>query len=210
MGLRVDTLRLPAAGLSPYSAHTAAGHLDIRPLPDNRSTRPTTPATMAAENSFDIESKVNVQEVRNAVLQAEKEIATRYDLKKAAAELRLEGEEVVLGAADEFSLNQAMEVVKTKLVRRGVQLKSLRYGKIEPASGGRVRQRITLQQGIPQETAKRLVAEIKARKLKVQAAIQGDTVRVSGKNRDDLQAVIAILKALDLDVPLSFSNYRSI
>jgi uncharacterized protein YajQ (UPF0234 family) len=165
---------------------------------------------MAAENSFDVESTVNLQEVRNAVQQADKEIANRYDLKKAAAELRLEGEEVVLGAADEFSLNQALEVVKTKLVRRGVHLKSLRYGKLEPASGGRVRQRITLQQGIPQETAKRLVAEIKSRKLKVQAAIQGDTVRVSGKNRDDLQAVISTLKALDLDVPLSFTNYRSL
>jgi uncharacterized protein YajQ (UPF0234 family) len=165
---------------------------------------------MAAENSFDIESTVNLQEVRNAVQQAGKEIVTRYDLKKAAAEVALEGEEMVMGAADEFSLNQALEVVKTKLVRRGVNLKSLRFGKIEPASGGRVRQRITLQQGIPQETAKRLVAEIKSRKLKVQAAIQGDTVRVSGKNRDDLQAVIATLKALDLDVPLSFTNYRTI
>jgi cyclic-di-GMP-binding protein len=96
------------------------------------------------------------------------------------------------------------------MVRRGVNPKSLRYGKIEPASGGRVRQRVTLQQGIPQETAKRLVAEIKSRKLKVQAAIQGDTVRVSGKNRDDLQAVMTVLKALDLDVPLSFSNYRTL
>jgi uncharacterized protein YajQ (UPF0234 family) len=88
-------------------------------------------------------------------------------------------------------------------------LKSLRFGKIEPASGGRVRQKITLQQGIPIETAKKLVAEIKTRKLKVQAAIQGDTVRVSGKNRDDLQVVIAMLKELDLDVPLTFTNYRS-
>jgi uncharacterized protein YajQ (UPF0234 family) len=165
---------------------------------------------MPPENSFDVESTVNLQEVRNAVQQAGKEIATRYDLKKAAAEVALEGEEMVMGAADEFSLNQALEVVKTKLVRRGVNLKSLRFGKIEPASGGRVRQRITLQQGIPQETAKRLVAEIKSKKLKVQAAIQGDTVRVSGKNRDDLQAVIATLKALDLDVPLSFTNYRTI
>ena len=165
---------------------------------------------MAAENSFDIESTVNLQEVRNAVAQAEKEIATRYDLKKAGSELALEGEEIVLGASDEFTLGQALEVVQTKLVRRGVHLKSLRYGKIEPASGGRVRQRITLQQGIPIETAKRIVAEIKTRKLKVQASIQGETVRVSGKNRDDLQTVIAMLKALELDVPLTFSNYRSI
>jgi hypothetical protein len=163
----------------------------------------------AAENSFDIVSNVDLQEVRNAVNQAEKEIATRYDLKKAAADLRLEGEEIALEAADDFSLNQALEVLKTKLVKRNVNLKSLRYGKIEPASGGRARQKITLQQGIPQETAKKLVAEIKAKKLKVQAAIQGDTVRVSGKNRDDLQTVIATLKAMDLDVPLTFTNYRS-
>ncbi len=165
---------------------------------------------MAAENSFDIVSTVDLQEVRNGVYQAEKEIANRYDLKKAAAEVALEGEEILAGAADEFSLQQALEVLKTKLVRGNVNLKSLRYGKVEPAGGWRVRQHITLQQGIPIETAKKIVAEIKARKLKVQAAIQGDTVRVSGKNRDDLQAVIAVLKALDLDVPLTFTNYRSI
>lgn len=165
---------------------------------------------MAAENSFDIVSTVDIQEVRNAVNQAEKEIANRYDLKKAKAELSLEGEETVLEAADEFSLQQALDVLQSKLVKRGVNLKSLRYGKVEPASGGRARQKITLQQGIPQETARKIVAEIKTRKLKVQAAIQGDTVRVSGKNRDDLQTVIAALKALDLDVPLTFTNYRSL
>jgi len=160
-------------------------------------------------NSFDIVSTVDLQEVRNAVSQAEKEVANRYDLKKAAAELALAGEEITAGAADEYTLGQALDVLKSKLVKRGVNLKSLRYGKVEPASGGRVRQKITLQQGIPTETAKKLVAEIKTRKLKVQAAIQGDTVRVSGKNRDDLQQVIAALKALDLDVPLTFTNYRS-
>jgi uncharacterized protein YajQ (UPF0234 family) len=194
----------------PRAASPSGGFRAQPPRSAGNSTRFHHPTAMPAENSFDVESTVNLQEVRNAIQQAEKEIATRYDLKKAAAELRLEGEEIVLGAADEFSLNQALEVVKTKLVRRGVNLKSLRYGKLEPASGARVRQRITLQQGIPQETAKRLVAEIKTRKLKVQAAIQGDTVRVSGKNRDDLQTVIAVLKALDLDVPLSFTNYRSL
>ena len=162
------------------------------------------------ENSFDVVSNVDLQEVRNAVNQAEKEVVNRYDLKKAAVALSLEGEEIVLEAADEYSLNQALEVLKTKMVRREVQLKSLRYGKVEPASGGRARQKITLQQGIPTETAKKLVAEIKQRKLKVQAAIQGDTVRVSGKNRDDLQTVIAALKSLDLDVPLTFTNYRSV
>ena len=163
----------------------------------------------AAENSFDIVSNVDLQEVRNAVQQAEKEIANRYDLKKAAAELRLEGEEIVQEAANDFSLQQALDVLQSKLVKRGINLKSLRYGKVEPASGGRARQRITLQQGIPTDTAKKIVAEIKTKKLKVQAAIQGDTVRVSGKNRDDLQTVIAVLKALDLDVPLTFTNYRS-
>jgi uncharacterized protein YajQ (UPF0234 family) len=165
---------------------------------------------MAAENSFDIVSEVDLQEVRNAVNQADKEIVNRYDLKKAAVELTFQGEEILLEAADEFALSQATEVLKSKLVKRDVNLKSLRYGKIEPASGSRARQKITLQQGIPQETAKKLVAEIKAKKLKVQAAIQGDTVRVSGKNRDDLQTVIAVLKALDLDIPLTFTNYRSV
>jgi hypothetical protein len=163
----------------------------------------------AAENSFDIVSTVDLQEVRNAVQQAEKEIGNRYDLKKAAAELRLEGEEMVLEASDDFTLQQCLDVLQSKLVKRGVNLKSLRYGKIEAASGGRARQKITLQQGIPTETAKKIVAEIKSKKLKVQAAIQGDTVRVSGKNRDDLQTVIAVLKAMDLDIPLTFTNYRS-
>jgi uncharacterized protein YajQ (UPF0234 family) len=163
----------------------------------------------AAENSFDIVSTVDLQEVRNAVQQAEKEIGNRYDLKKAAAELTLEGEEMTLEVSDEYTLQQCLDILQSKLVKRGVNLKSLRYGKIEAASHGRARQKITLQQGIPTETAKKIVAEIKTKKLKVQAAIQGDTVRVSGKNRDDLQTVIAALKAMDLDIPLTFSNYRS-
>jgi len=163
----------------------------------------------AAENSFDIVSTVDLQEVRNAVQQAEKEIGNRYDLKKAAAELTLEGEEMTLEVSDEYTLHQCLDILQSKLVKRGINLKSLRYGKIEAASHGRARQKITLQQGIPTETAKKIVAEIKTKKLKVQAAIQGDTVRVSGKNRDDLQTVIAALKAMDLDVPLTFSNYRS-
>ncbi len=161
-----------------------------------------------ADNSFDIVSHVDFQEVRNAFTQAEKEIANRYDLKRAHAALRLEGEDLVLESADEFTLNQALDVIKTKLVRRGVDLKSLRPAKLEAASGGRARQRFGFQNGIPQETAKRIVAEIKGSKLKVQAAIQGDSVRVSGKKRDDLQQVIAALKAGDFDVPLTFTNYR--
>jgi uncharacterized protein YajQ (UPF0234 family) len=163
-----------------------------------------------AENSFDIVSNVDRQEVRNAVQQAAREVATRYDLKKADAGIDLAGEEIVIEAADEFNVGQALEVLKTKLVRRGVDLKSCRFGKVEPAAGGRARQRVSFQQGIPQETARLIVAEVKRRKLKVQVAIQGDQLRVSGKKRDDLQEVIAHLKSLDLDVPLTYTNYRSV
>ena len=161
-----------------------------------------------ADSSFDVVSQVDFQEVRNAATQAEKEIATRYDLKRVGAKLSVAGEELELEAADDFSIGQAREVLESKLVKRGVHLKSLRKGDVEPASGGRVRQKLTFQQGIPIETARKIVAEIKRAKLKVQAAIQSDTVRVSGKSRDDLQKVIALLKAMDLDVPLTFTNYR--
>ena len=162
-----------------------------------------------ADNSFDVVSQVDFQEVRNAVDQARREVTTRYDLKKAAAEVSLDGEEIVAEASDEYTLGQAVDVLKTKLVRRGVDLKSLRPGKVEPASGGRARQRIGFQNGIPTDTSKRIVAEIKKQKMKVQAAIQGDSVRVSGKKRDDLQQAIAHLKSLELDIPLTFTNYRS-
>ena len=163
---------------------------------------------MADTNSFDIVSEVDFAEVKNAANQAEKEILTRYDLKRVGSKLLIEDETLVLESADDFTLEQAREVVETKLVRRGIHLKSLRRGDIEPASGGRVRQKLTFQSGIPQETAKQIVAEIKRLKLKVQAAIQGETVRVSGKSRDDLQTAIAALKGLELDVPLTFTNYR--
>lgn len=163
---------------------------------------------MAGTSSFDVVSQVDRQEVKNAVNQAAKEVATRFDLKKANARIDLDGEEMVVESSDEFTLDQALDVLKGRLVRRGVDLKSLRPEKVEPASGGRVRQRIGVQEGIPQETGKRIAAEVKKLKLKVQAAIQGDSVRISGKNKDDLQEVIAHLKGLDLDVPLTFTNYR--
>ena len=159
--------------------------------------------------SFDIVSTVDLQEVRNAVDQAHREVSTRFDLKKAASQIRLEGEELVLESADEYSLGQCLDVLKTKIIRRGIDLKSLRTETPVDAAGGRSRQKITIQQGIPQETAKKIVAAIKKMKLKVQGAIQGDSVRVSGKKRDQLQEVIAAVKALDLDVPVSFTNYRS-
>jgi uncharacterized protein YajQ (UPF0234 family) len=161
-----------------------------------------------ADSSFDIVSEVDLQEVRNAATQAQKEIATRYDLKRVNAELRIEGEMLELEAGDDFTVGQAREVLESKLMKRGVHLKSVKKGDLVPSSGGRVRQQLTFQQGIPIETAKKIVAEIKRAKLKVQAAIQGDSVRVTGKNRDDLQTVIAALRAMDLDVPLSFTNYR--
>lgn len=161
-----------------------------------------------ADSSFDVVSRVDLQEVRNAFGQADKEIANRYDLKRVQAKLALEGETIVAESADEFTLDQALDVLRAKLVKRGVHVKSLRPGKIDPASGGRVRQKVEFQQGIPTETCKRLVAEIKQRKLKVQASIQGDSVRVTGKSKDDLQTVIALLRSLDLDVPLEFTNYR--
>lgn len=166
---------------------------------------------MAAENSFDIVSEVDLSEVRNAVDQAGREVTTRYDLKNANAEIQLEGkgEEIVVESSDDYTLGQALDVLKGKLVRRGVDLKSLRPGKIEPASGGRARQKLTFQQGIPVDTAKAIVARIKKLKLKVQSSIQGDSVRISGKNRDDLQQVIAEVKQMDLDVPVTFTNYRS-
>lgn len=164
---------------------------------------------MSDTNSFDITSTVDMQEVKNAVAQAEKEIGNRYDLKGAKAVLELDKEGLTLESSDEFTLKQALEVLQGKFTRRGIHLKSLRYATLEPASGGRVRQKITLQQGIPQETAKRIVAEIKKTKIKVQASIQGDSVRVSGKKRDDLQEVMALLRGLELDVPLDFGNYRS-
>ncbi len=163
-----------------------------------------------AENSFDIVSNVDRQEVRNAVQQTAREVATRYDLKHASARVELEGEEIVIETADEFNVGQALEVLKTKLVRRSIDLKSCRFGKVEPAAGGRARQRVSFQQGIPQETARQIVAEVKRQKLKVQVAIQGDQLRVSGKKRDELQAVIAHLKSLELDVPLTYTNYRSV
>jgi uncharacterized protein YajQ (UPF0234 family) len=161
-----------------------------------------------AGSSFDVESTVDFQEVRNAVDQAAKEIGNRYDLKQSGAKLTLEGEVMTLESAADFSLEQALDVLKTWVVRRGIDVKSLLIADSEASSGGRVRQTVEIQQGIPKETCKQIAAEIKKMKIKVQASIQGDSVRVTGKKRDDLQAAITHLKSLDLDVPLVFANYR--
>ena len=166
---------------------------------------------MAQDNSFDIVSKIDLQEVRNAIDQAIKEIRQRFDLKDSHSEINLtEGEkEIQLASANEYKLEAVKEILGQKLVKRGVSLKNLTYGKVEPAAGQSVRQKITLQQGIPSEKAKEIVRIVKDSKKKVQASIQGDTVRISGKDRDDLQAIIATLRGRDLGVDLQFTNYRT-
>ncbi len=165
---------------------------------------------MATENSFDIVSKVDAQEVLNAVDQASKEIRTRFDLKDTHSEIKLEGEEAIqLASSDEYKLKAVTEILQQKLAKRGVSLKALSYGKIEPATGSSVRQKITLQQGIATEKAKEIVRLIKDSKNKAQASIQGDTVRVSSKDRDTLQDMIAMLKKHDFGIDLQFTNYRS-
>jgi uncharacterized protein YajQ (UPF0234 family) len=165
--------------------------------------------TFMAE-SFDVVSKVDLQEVSNAIQQALKEIHTRYDLKDSKSDIQMdEKEALVLTSADEFKLKAVNDVLQSKLVKRSVPLKALTYGAIEPAAGSTVRQRITMQQGIPIEKAREIVKLIKNSKKKVQAAIQGDLVRVSGKDRDTLQDIIALLKQSDFGIDMQFTNYRS-
>jgi len=160
--------------------------------------------------SFDIVSKIDLQEVTNAIQQALKEIHTRFDLKDSKSNIELEGKEaIVLNSADEFKLKAVNDVFQQKLVRRGVPLKGLNYGTVEQAAGSTVRQRITMQQGIPIEKARDIVKLIKNSKKKVQASIQGDLVRVSGKDRDTLQDIIAMVKQQDFGIDMQFTNYRS-
>jgi len=165
---------------------------------------------MASENSFDVVSKIDLQEVSNAIQQAVKEIHTRFDLKDSKSEIAMEGKEAILmSSADEYKLKAVTDVLQNKLVKRQVPLKGLVYGAVEPATGSTVRQRITLQQGIPIEKAREIVKLIKDSKLKVQASIQSDTVRVSSKDRDTLQQVIALLRNKDFGIDMQFTNYRS-
>jgi cyclic-di-GMP-binding protein len=165
---------------------------------------------MAAENSFDIVSKVDLQEVSNAIQNALKEIHTRFDLKDSKSDIQLEGKEaLVLSSADEYKLKAVTDILQGKLVKRGVPIKALSYGTVEPAAGSSVRQKITMQQGIPIEKAREIVKLIKDSKKKVQASIQGDTVRVSGKDRDSLQEVIGLLRGHDFGIDMQFTNYRN-
>ena len=165
---------------------------------------------MATDNSFDIVSKVDLQEVSNAIQNALKEIHTRFDLKDSKSDIQLEGKEaLVLSSADEYKLKAVTDILQSKLVKRGVPIKALSYGTIEPAAGSSVRQKITMQQGIPIEKAREIVKLIKDSKKKVQASIQGDTVRVSGKDRDALQEIIALLRGHDFGIDMQFTNYRN-
>jgi hypothetical protein len=161
-----------------------------------------------AESSFDVVSSVDLQEVKNALAQATKEIRTRFDLKNSGSSVDLQGEEILVVSSDEFKLKAVRDVLEERLVKRNVPLKALSYGPVEQALGGTVRQRASLQKGIPTEKAREIVKLVKGTKLKVQAAIQGDQLRVSGKNKDDLQSVMQVLRGTDLGIDMQFTNRR--
>jgi cyclic-di-GMP-binding protein len=162
------------------------------------------------ENTFDIVSKIDLQEVSNAIQQAMKEIHTRFDLKDSKSNIAMEGKDaVVLNSIDEYKLKAVNDIFQQKLVKRGVPLKGMTYGPVEPAAGATTRQKITMQQGIPIEKARDIVKLIKNSKKKVQASIQGDLVRVSGKDRDALQEIIGLLRQQDFGIDMQFTNYRT-
>ncbi|MBN2984244.1 MULTISPECIES: YajQ family cyclic di-GMP-binding protein [Cohnella] len=163
---------------------------------------------MASEYSFDIVSKVDMQEVNNAVTQALKEIETRFDFKGSKSGIKLEGESLVISSDDDYKLKSVIDILQSKLIKRGVPIRNLDYGKVEPASGGTVRQTVALKTGIDQENAKKINVLIRDSKLKVKSQIQGDQLRVTGKSKDDLQAVMTLLRGADLSLELQFVNYR--
>ena len=163
---------------------------------------------MPQDFSFDVVSQTDMQEVNNAIQQAKKELGTRFDFKGSKSEIDLTGDEIVLLSDDEQKLKSVRDILQDKLVKRKVSLKALDYQKVEQAALGTVRQRVKIQQGIETEKAKAVVRTLKDAKLKVQAAIQGDQVRVTGRNKDDLQRAIQLLREADFGLPLQFTNYR--
>lgn len=163
---------------------------------------------MSSESSFDIVSKVDMQELSNAITQAEREIETRFDFKGSKSSITLEKEEIVVASDDEYKLKSVIDILQSKMIKRGVPIKNMDYGKIEGASGGTVKQRIKLRQGIEQDISKKINILIRDSKLKVKSQIQGDQLRVTGKSKDDLQAVMALLRGADLPIELQFTNYR--
>jgi hypothetical protein len=165
---------------------------------------------MPADQSFDVVSKVEIQEVKNAIDQATKEVNARFDLKNSKSTIALEGNDTVqLASQDEYTLKAVIDILQQKLVKRSVPLKNLEYEKVESAAGSSVRQKIKLKQGIASEVAKKIAATVKDSKKKAQASIQGDTVRVTSKDRDTLQEIMAMLRAKDMGVDLQFTNFRS-
>lgn len=163
---------------------------------------------MAKDSSFDIVSKVDLPEVSNAVQQAQKELAQRFDFKNSKSSIKLEDEKIILISDDDFKLRNVVDILESKLVKRGISLRALDYGKPQPAAGDTVRQEVKMVQGIAQEKAKLINKALKDSKIKVVSSIQGDELRVSGKNKDDLQAVIALLRREDFGIELQFINYR--
>ncbi|WP_199623388.1 YajQ family cyclic di-GMP-binding protein [Paenibacillus alkalitolerans] len=163
---------------------------------------------MMSEYSFDIVSKVDMQEMSNAITQAMREIETRFDFKGSKSNIELEKEELVIASDDEYKLKSVIDILQGKMTKRGISIKNMDFGKVEPASGGTVRQRVKLKQGIGQEDAKKINVMIRDSKLKVKSQIQGDQLRVSGKSKDDLQSVIAMLRGADLPLDLQFVNMK--
>lgn len=163
---------------------------------------------MASEYSFDIVSKVDMQEVNNAVTQAMKEIETRFDFKGSKSSIKLENEQLVVASDDDYKLKSVIDILQTKMIKRGVPILNLDYGKVESASGGTVRQVIKMKQGIDQENAKKMNILIRDSKLKVKSMIQGDSLRVTGKSKDDLQSVMGLLRGAGLPLELQFNNFR--
>jgi len=161
------------------------------------------------DNSFDVVSKIDLAEVSNAIQQALKEIHTRFDLKDSKSNIELDKDGIVLHSADEYKLKAVNDVLQAKLVKRGVPLKGLTYGVVEPSAGGTAKRRITMQQGIPIEKAREIVKVVKDSKKKAQASIQGDLVRVSSKDRDTLQEIIAMLRAHDFGIDVQVTNFRT-
>ncbi|MGA3103269.1 MAG: YajQ family cyclic di-GMP-binding protein [Terriglobales bacterium] len=162
------------------------------------------------DNSFDIVSKIDLAEVANAIQQATREVSTRFDLKDSKSQIAMEGTDaIMLHSADEYKMKAVNDILQAKLVKRGVSLKGLTYGPLDTAAGSTVKQKVTLQQGIPIEKAKEIVLLVKNSKKKAQASIQADVVRISGKDRDTLQDVIAMIKQKDFGIDLQFTNYRS-
>lgn len=163
---------------------------------------------MAKDSSFDVVSQVDMQEVDNAVNQTEREITTRFDFKGSNTSIERKEEVINIATSDDMKLKNVVEVLEGKLVKRGISIKSLQYGKVDPSLGGRVKQDITVRVGLDKEQTKQITTRIKALKLKVQPTVQGDSVRITGKNKDDLQAAMGALKAEDFDFAIQFTNYR--